>query len=261
VDLSWFDWTIGRSISRDGQWVVLEEDGEGGGPEYSVFVRKTDRSPAIRLGAGMGLDMSPDGKWVATTSVKQPSPTLLLPTGAGQPMALGDGQMFHSQNLKFLPDGKGVIMIATETGKAPRTYMQMLDGSAPRAFGPVDFRGVLASPDGKFVLGRQDRASVLVPISGDQTPQPLPTVQATEQVSGWTADSKSVYVGEGSSVPTKVYVMDIKTGQRRLHHQNAPGDASGVSGVDAGITTPDGKFYIYEVPRTLSYLYVVEGLK
>jgi serine/threonine protein kinase len=261
VDLSWFDWTIGRSISRDGQWVVLEEDGEGGGPDYSVFVRKTDKSPAIRLGAGMALDISPDGKWVASTSVKQPSRTLLLPTGAGQPMALGDGQMFHSPNLRFLPDGKGVIMIAAETGKAPRTYVQMLDGSAPRAFGPADFRGVLVSPDGKYVLGHQDRTTSLVAFSGDQTPQPLPTVQAKELVSGWTADSKSIYVGDASSVPAKVYVMDIKTGQRRLHHQNAPADPSGVPGVNAGITTPDGKFYMYEVPRTLSYLYVVEGLK
>ena len=55
IDLSWFDWTLGRAVSNDGQWVVLEEDGEGGGPDYSIFVRKTDGSAAIRLGSGMGL--------------------------------------------------------------------------------------------------------------------------------------------------------------------------------------------------------------
>ncbi|MGA2920525.1 MAG: LpqB family beta-propeller domain-containing protein [Candidatus Sulfotelmatobacter sp.] len=75
VDLSWFDWTLGRSLSADGQWAVLEEDGEGGGPDYTVFLRKTDGSPAIRLGSGMGLDISPDDKWVASTSVKQPAPS------------------------------------------------------------------------------------------------------------------------------------------------------------------------------------------
>jgi hypothetical protein len=34
-----------------------------------------------------------------------------------------------------------------------------------------------------------------------------------------------------------------------------------VPGVGGGVITPDGKFYMYGVPRTLSYLYVVEGLK
>ena len=39
-------------------------------------------------------DISPDGKWVASTGVKQPGPTVLLPTGAGQPLTLADGQLF-----------------------------------------------------------------------------------------------------------------------------------------------------------------------
>ena len=261
VDLSWFDWTLGRSLSADGQWAVLEEDGEGGGPDYTVFLRKTDGSPAIRLGSGMGLDISPDDKWVASTSVKQPAPTVLLPAGAGQPITLADGQLFHTANLRFLPDGKGLIMVATEKGKAPRTYTLMLDGSAPKPFGPEGFRGTLVSPDSNYVLGRKDGAYWMVPFVGDQTPQPLSFVRADEVVAGWTADSKSIYVGDVSSTPVKVYVADLKTGQRRLHHQHAPGDLAGVAGVGSGRITPDGSFYLYTVGRTLSYLYVVEGLK
>ena len=260
VDLSWFDWTLGRSLSPDGQWAVLEEDGEGGGPEYTVFLRKTDGSPAIQLGSGMGLAISPDEKWVASTSVKQPAPTVLLPTGAGQPISLTDGELFHTQNLHFLPDGKGVIMVATEKGKAPRTYVLMLDGSAPKPFGPEDFRGTLVSPDGASVIGRRGDAPSMIPFTGDQKPQPLSFVKADEAIVGWTADSKSIYVGDVSSPPVKVYVVDLKTGQRRLHHQHAPGDLAGVAGVGSGLITPDGKFNMYTVGRTLSYLYVVDGL-
>src|SRR6266852_1213987 len=199
LDLSWFDWTLGRSVSNDGQRTVLEEDGEGGGAEYTVFLRKTDGSPAIRLGSGMGLDISPDGKWVASTSVKQPSPTVLLPAGAGQPMNLADGQLFHTENLRFLPDGKGVIMIAAEAGKAPRSYLQMLDGSAPRTLGPEGFRGIAVSPDGKSVVGRKDNAFWVVPFAGDQTPpQALPFVHADETALAWTTDSGSIYVSDTS---------------------------------------------------------------
>jgi hypothetical protein len=263
IDLSWFDWTIGRAVSHDGQWAVLEEDGEGGGPDYSIFVRKTDGSPAIRLGSGMGLDISPDAKWVASTSVKQPAPTVLLPTGAGQPVSLGDGQLFHSQRMSFLPDGKGVIMIAAEPGKSPRTYIQMLDGTAPKAFGPEDFRGVDVSPDEKSVMGRRrnDRTTWVIPMSGADPGQPLASVKPGEFATGWTSDGLSIYLMDSSTMPAKVYVMDVKTGQRRQHHENAPADPSGVPQSGGGLVTPDGKFYMYDVPRTLSYLYVVEGLK
>jgi len=261
VDLSWFDWTLGRSLSADGQWAVLEEDGEGGGPDYTVFLRKTDGSPAIRLGSGMGLAISPDDKWVASTSVKQPAPTVLLPAGAGQPITLADSQLFHTSNLRFLPDGKGLIMVATEKGRAPRTYTLMLDGSAPKPFGPEGFRGTLVSPDSNYVLGRKDGVHWMVSFAGDHASQPLSFVQTQEAVAGWTADSKSIYVGDVSSTPVKVYVADLKTGQRRLHHQHAPGDLAGVAGVGSGHITPDGNFYLYTVARTLSYLYVVEGLK
>jgi Tol biopolymer transport system component len=261
MDLSWFDWTIGRAVSNDGQWAVLEEDGEGGGPQYSIFLRKTDGSPAIRLGTGMGLDISPDGKWVASTSVKQPAPTVLLPTGAGQPLTLADSQLFHSQRLRFLPDGKGVIMVAAEPGKAPRTYIQMLDGTAPRALTAEHFLGTDVSPDGRSVLGRKDRATWIVPMSGSEPGQPLPAVKSNELVSGWVADGSSIYVTDVSSMPAKAYVLDIKTGQRKLHHEYAPADPSGVSNIGGSLVTSDGRFYMYDVPRTLSFLYVVEGLK
>ncbi len=261
-DLSWFDWTLGRSVSRDGQWAVLEEDGEGGGAQYTVFLRKTDGSPAIRLGAGMGLDISPDGKWVASTAVNQPAPTVLLPTGAGQPMPLADSQLFHSSNnLHFLSDGKGVIMVAAETGKPPRTYVLMLDGSPPKAFGPEGFQGTLVSPDGKYVLGKISDAYVVLPFAGGQSPQALPFIPPDEVVLGWAPDNESVYASQISSNSVKVNIVNVKTGQRRLHHQHAPGDLSGVAAISSGHITPDGNFYLYGVSRTLSFLYVVDGLK
>jgi eukaryotic-like serine/threonine-protein kinase len=261
IDLSWFDWTIGRAVSNDGQSAVLEEDGEGGGPEYSVFLRKTDGSPAIRLGSGMGLDISPDGKWIASSSVHQPAPTVLLPTGAGQPLTLADGQLFHSQDMHFLPDGKGIIMVAAEAGKPPRTYIQLLDGTAPKALAPEDFRGTAVSPDGKSVLGRKDRVTWIVSMSGAEPGQALPSVKPIEAALGWSADGHSIYVGDSSSLPAKVYTMDIKTGERKLHRELAPADASGVPTIGGTVITPDGTFYLFDVPRTLSYLYVVEGLK
>ncbi len=57
-DMSWFDWSFVRDISEDGKTMVFEEEGAGGGPNYSVFVRSTDGSPAVKLGEGYALSIS-----------------------------------------------------------------------------------------------------------------------------------------------------------------------------------------------------------
>jgi len=46
--------------------MLIEEDGDGGGPNYSVYLRKTDGSAAVRLGEGRAIALSPDSAWVVT---------------------------------------------------------------------------------------------------------------------------------------------------------------------------------------------------
>ena len=46
-ELGWFGWSIVRDISRDGQEILFEEEGNGGGPNYTVFLRDTDGSPPV----------------------------------------------------------------------------------------------------------------------------------------------------------------------------------------------------------------------
>ena len=51
----------------------------------AIYLRKTDGSPAVRLGDGNRPLLSPDGKWVACIVSDGPKTKLtLLPTGAGE---------------------------------------------------------------------------------------------------------------------------------------------------------------------------------
>ena len=61
-DLSWLDYSAVAGISPSGDTVLFYESGEGGGPEYSTFLRNSDGSPPVRVGAGRALDLSPDGQ-------------------------------------------------------------------------------------------------------------------------------------------------------------------------------------------------------
>jgi len=44
-ELGWLGWSLLRDISSDGRKVLFEEEAEGGGPNYTSFLRDTDGSP------------------------------------------------------------------------------------------------------------------------------------------------------------------------------------------------------------------------
>jgi hypothetical protein len=83
-DLSWLDGSYPMDLSADGTQILFAEFGQGSGPEGAGYLRGTDGSAAIRLGAGTALALSPDARWAIFRSGPATTPYLeLLPTGAG----------------------------------------------------------------------------------------------------------------------------------------------------------------------------------
>jgi DNA-binding winged helix-turn-helix (wHTH) protein/Tol biopolymer transport system component len=62
-ELSWLDGSFIRAVSADGGTLLFDEENSGGGSNAEVYTRKTDGSPAVRLGDGHALALSPDGRW------------------------------------------------------------------------------------------------------------------------------------------------------------------------------------------------------
>ena len=92
-DLTWLDWSLPSAISPDGKVVLFSESGEGGGPGYSVYIRKTDGSPAVRLGEGNTQDLSPDGEWALAIIHSASDPQLVaLPDRRRRAEALPEGR-------------------------------------------------------------------------------------------------------------------------------------------------------------------------
>ncbi len=118
-DLSWLDWSVPGSLSPDGKQILFQESGEGGGPKYAVYLRDTDGSPAIRLGEGSGLSLSPDGKWALSRLNITPSPLVLYPTGVGDMKRMKDDGLNHVF-MAFLPDGNRIVFTGTEPGHGLR---------------------------------------------------------------------------------------------------------------------------------------------
>ncbi len=106
-DLSWLDYGSPSDISADGKTVLFFESGEGGGAGYSVYLRRTDGAPAVRLGEGGGGALSPDGRWAAALFHNTTDAQLILyPTGAGEPRLLSAEGLKVRPGARWLPDGR-----------------------------------------------------------------------------------------------------------------------------------------------------------
>jgi eukaryotic-like serine/threonine-protein kinase len=258
-NLSWFDWSLAADLSADGKIVIFDESGEAVGAKYGSFMRKTDGSPAVRLGDGTSSVMSPDGKWVASLDLSSPSQIELLPTGAGQPRRLTNDALQHIR-VAWVPDGSGLVFVAAEPNHPPRSYWMDLNGKS-RTLTPEGVTGSLVTPDSKYLLtidGQQTR--MLYPIGGGE-PKPFsPKLNNNDAIVRLESDGKSMLVVE-RGIPAKILRVSLDTSRREEIRQITPPDPAGVLTVMAMRFSADGKSYAYSYFRVLSDLWVVDGLK
>jgi eukaryotic-like serine/threonine-protein kinase len=260
-DLSWLDWSVPGDLSADGRTVLFGETGEGGGPKYAVYLRKTDGSPAIRLSDGIGAALSPDGKWALARPNVTPSPLVLLPTGVGEATVLTHDSINHLWG-RWLPDGKQLVFSGNEPGHGFRLYVESPGEGKPRPISPEGVNpSVVISPKGDFAASvGPDHKVYLYPIAGGE-PVLVKETEPDEAPTGWSADGRSIYVFRFGEIPAKVFELELATGKRKLWKQLVPADAAGIDTIRGITITPDAKAYVYGYIRTLSDLYVVDGLK
>jgi eukaryotic-like serine/threonine-protein kinase len=260
-DLSWLDWSVPGDLSADGRSVLFGETGEGGGPKYAVYLRKTDGSPAIRLGEGIGLGLSPDGKWAIARPNITPSPLVLLPTGVGEAKPLTHDSTNHLA-ARWLPDGKRLIFSGNEAGHGFRLYVESPEEGKPRAISPEGVSPTFViSPKGDQVASvGPDHKVYLFPVAGGE-PKLVSSAQPDEAPTGWSPDGRALYVFRFGQIPASVVQLDLSTGQRKAWKELAPADAAGIDTIRGITISADAKAYVYGYIRTLSDLYLVEGLK
>jgi eukaryotic-like serine/threonine-protein kinase len=260
-ELGWLGWSILRDVSRDGRKVLFEEDGDGGGPKYTVFVRDTDGSPPVRIGNGTGAAISPDDKWVITRPAKEGA-LFVVPTGAGETRQLTHDNISYD-SVRYLPDGKQLLASGIEAGHGARDYLIDLNNGNAKPITPEGIAGTELSPDARkaAVLGPDGKWGIW-PLDGGAV-RPIPQLDSKYAVTGWTPDGASVYVVSNHlrEKTAKVYRVDPGTGKMELWKAFGEDMAVGVTGVGGPHFSSDGSAYAYVYGQALSQAYVVKGLK
>jgi eukaryotic-like serine/threonine-protein kinase len=259
-ELTWMDFSWVADISDDGRTILFVEQGVAGGPGYATYLRGTDRSPAVRLGKGLALSLSPDGRWALAVDVAE-NKIVLLPTGTGNPRVVSPHTTKGFSWAGWFPDGKRILFAGREEGKGQRMYVQDLSGGPPRAITDegVAERANTLTPDGKWLAARVKGRLVQVPVDGGE-PRPVTGAEAEDEPLRWRADGRVLFVRQGP-LPARVFALDVTSGQRALVHELTPRDTVGVDAVSDTWLTPDGKSYAYVFIRSLSKLYQVTGLR
>jgi Tol biopolymer transport system component/predicted Ser/Thr protein kinase len=264
-DMSFLDYSFAADIAPDASVLLFDEEGEAGGANYTVFVRKSDHSPVVRLGEGNAMAISPDGKWALSMSPAPNSPFVLLPTGTGEHKTIQTQGLAPEQAAAWMPDSASVVYSASEAGHRTRLYVQAIDSAKGKAVTPegivVALPGFAVSPDGKWVAAiGADRKGALFPVDG-AAPRPFAGVEAGEFPLRFTPDGKSLYLWKRGEIPAKVTRLEIETGKREPFKTLIPADPAGIERISNVVVTPDGKGYAYCYTRLLSDLFVVEGLR
>jgi hypothetical protein len=254
LDLSWLDWSTAPKISYDGRTIVFTEEGDGGGPEYSVYLRSIDGSPAVRLGSGLASALSPDGKWVLTVRLNPaPAQLVLLPTGAGEAKLVTNDALSHAAGW-FTADGTHVIVRAAEAGHQPRLYLNDLSGGASVPITPEGVTGI-PSPDGKLVVAPDGK---LYPTDGG-APRLIPGIDPADRIESFAAEPGNLFVRRRLPAGDfQILRVDAATGRRTLLHQIAriPGTVGG----QWFAITPDGSAYAMTYSVSQSDLFRVTAL-
>jgi eukaryotic-like serine/threonine-protein kinase len=263
VDLTWLDWSLLADLTPDGKAILFSEAGEGGGAGYSAYLRRTDGAAAVRLGEGSAQALSPDGKQIlAIVHPTADRQLVTYPTGAGESKKVSPPG-FEVSGAAWTPDGSRILMNARETGRELRTYV-IEAGGKPRPFLPDGYRALNVSQDGRRVIARgpEDRYYVCNLEGG--TPAAIPGLtQDADSIVGWGPEDQSIFVrrGRGTSLPAKVVRLDPASGREEKWRDILPADAAGLNSINSIRMTRDGKHYAYSYYRSLSNLYVANGLR
>jgi len=261
--MAWLDWSILADLSRDGTKLLFNETREGGGGANAIYLR-TEGTPApVRIGDGIGDALSPDGRFVLAHNGAK---LAVVPTGSGEARDLKLDGAFDPGTV-WLPDSQRVIA----GGALPQKgYQLLLIDTLDETVKPLSpehiwgeaYRPFAVSPDGRAVAGMTAQQTVaLYSIDGSAAPVDVHGVEAGEVPIQWSADAASLFVYRPTALPAQVYRVNLATGARELWKQFTPTDPAGVYKITPICVTPDGTSYAYDALRTLSDLYVADGLR
>jgi len=257
-DLAWLDASLTYELSGDGKNLLFSELSYGEGRNPAIYLRKTDGSPAVRLGFGARPSLSPDGAWVLCIR-RDParSRLMVLPTGPGESRFLNVAAV-NFESLGWFPDSKRIVFTGAEPGRPVRTWKYDLDSGKAVPLTPEGTKGSQISPDGRwFVIAGQQRLT-LAP-TGDGEPRTITELSNGETVVRWSGDGRYLFLQKPAGETIKVSRLEVVTGHKEPW-QALKLPEPGAVFIGSLALSADGKAGAFSFQHDLANLFLVKGL-
>ena len=265
-DLSWLENSTAVDISRDGKQVLLSVASEREQGGLGVYVRSTDGSPPIRLGAGMAQELSLDGR---RALVIRGASLVSLATGAGNEQ-VRKTDFAEIIAARWMPDGKEVLVHGKQQDGRSLLTVASFDEKPLRTIGKpflarlphLDSPGLSpVSPDGRYAAIPTGTGTIaVVPLDGTDA-KTVPGAGPNDLPVQWTADGRGLVLFATDRLPAAVFEVDVTTGRRALVRELSPPVTTGVRGLMRLVMTVDGRAYAATWEEFNSSLYLIRGLK
>jgi Tol biopolymer transport system component len=261
-DLGWMDASSNPVLSPNGKLLSLSDQSATGGLHYTVLLRKTDGSPAARLGEGNPLAFSRDGRSLLVSVLSTPPRLMLYPTGPGEARRLDHGEfesLAYSHGALF-SDGKRFFACGSLPKEGSRCFVGALAGGPLTPVTPEGTMQAVLSPDDETIAAQVGDSFHLYSVAGSPA-RPARGLAAEDFLSRWSPDGRELWVYSGLSVVMQVDGVDPRTGKRSRLTQITPSDRVGLREAYGFRFADDPRTYAYRQTRYMSSLFAVDGVR
>lgn len=256
-DISWLDWSSVKDVSRGGESVLFEENGDGVAGKSVVFLHQRADQSTLKLGNGMAMALNSDASEALVLDDSDRKVLRMIPIGPGKPRELPRSGLTF-QWARFYPDGKSMVALASRGQEPLRLYkVGVADGQSVPIAPPGMVRNTAVSPDGSTVAALCADGKLRLYPAGEVVPAEEPLAPILWTRNGIIVQHTSAY----TSVPARLSVIDPKSGRTRPFAMVDPGDRFGVNAITRVVMAPDARHWAFSYRRTNGELFLSDRLR
>lgn len=256
-NLTWLDWSRVADVSADGSLVLFDESGVAAGAEYVIYLHRMSDGSTMRIGDGTAMALTPSGTMVLARGTRDRTRLRLLPIGHGSPRDVPHAGLEY-QWVRFFPDGRRLLALASEPGKSLRLYALDIEGGKPIALTPPTVtRTAAVSPHGTEVATLTANGKLTIyPATGGQgrvLPSDGPLGPLLWTHDGWLYVQ---HLGAYTQIPTRLSRLHLASGRLEPWKEVRPLDTLGVNAITKVMMSADTGTVLFNYRRVLSELFV-----
>jgi len=258
--LAWTDRNWYPLLTPDGEGVLFSAFGPAG--EALTLLRKSSGTPPQVLGEGLGMAVSPDGRW-ALLEVEEG--LTVVPTGAGTPKFVPfPGISFGAGRWVGGPP-HAVALARAPTDPGFRLYsLNMNDGSiSALSASELGGDGLEISPDQQRVAALDSMNRPVIHPLDAGSPVTLSELEIGWHPAGWANNDELWLARSQESGPAVIQLTRFDVRRRlKLEERVVPAVLeNGGTGTPSRIhISPDGKNLLFSLSVFQGHLYVIRGL-